>query len=60
MQVFPFPKFFKVEATTHFPTWTSLCEQTEQANNQRQNLLPRKKMCRTEYLLRTIQSEKHP
>lgn len=32
MHVFPFPKFFKVETTTCFPMWTSLYEQTEQAN----------------------------
>lgn len=38
MHVFPFLKFFKVETTTRFPMWTSLCEQTEQANKPKAEL----------------------
>lgn len=39
------PKFFQVEAIT-FSMWTSLCEQTEQADNQRHSLLPRRELCK--------------
>ena len=38
MHAFPFPKFFKVETTTHFPMRTSLREQTEQANKPKAEL----------------------
>ena len=32
MHVFTFSKCFRVDPNAHFPMWTSLCVQTEQAS----------------------------